>query len=88
MWRTRLRDPPGQCLGKDKQREICPGLSMPEAPAVSQLLCLAILEAIGYSACAETARRMGSFVPQSRAPPAGSGVGGHVPSLPSSSGHF
>lgn len=88
MGGTRLRGPPGQCLWKDEQREICPGLSMPEAPAVSQLLCLALLEAIGYSACAEAARRMGSFVPQSRAPPAGSGVGGHVPSLPSPGGHF
>lgn len=78
---------PGQCLCEDKQRENPLGQCMPKAPAESQLLCLAVLQAVGHSSCIETARRMGSLMPWSKAPPVGTAVGGQMP-CPSLGGHF
>lgn len=66
---------PGQCLCEDKQREYPLGQCMPKAPAESQLLCLAVLQAVGHSACIETARRMGVINALEQGPSCGDGSG-------------
>lgn len=73
------------CLCEDKQRKNPLGQGTTKSPVVSQLLCLALLEATGQSAMHMGSQEGGVI---HKAPPVGAGVGRQMPSLPFLGGHF